>query len=378
MKLGITICATKNYAYAVMAQAVAVQANIRELIREGRQVETFIILVSDGNEKMRKATSWYETNLKCKVSHIIRPELDDNVPGYKPDAQKIIATMRTLSFNAARALECDYVWSLDSDVIPKGNSLVCMENTLKFDSGYYSIVTCPYPSQGGGAFLYGFGNHRNYILPTVFPEERQVPESVLKRQDKIKNAIQEVEQKLSVEKEFENAQKLFRERELLVGKFQRWLKRIEHRCPAKGNMHALNGVGYRKRGWEPYSLGKGAIVETFWYGMGNTMFNNRALNLVDWNGYQLGGTEDLFLHHEVLSSHNLRAAAVLHCPAHHVIRRRVPVQGEFEEKILRSGEKKQIPKFKTIHKQVFVYFEREGECEGHLRQKEIDFIDFNE
>jgi hypothetical protein len=26
---------------------------------------------------------------------------------------------------------------------------------------------------------------------------------------------------------------------------------------------------------------------------------------------------------------------------------------------------------------VFVYFERDGECEGHLRQREIDFIDFN-
>jgi hypothetical protein len=375
MKLGITICATKNYAYAVMAQAVAVQSNIRELIREGKPLETFIILISDGNEKMRKVAAWYETNIPCKVSHIIR-EFDDDVPGYKVDAQKLIATMRTLSFNAARALGCDRVWSLDSDVIPRGNSLICMENVLAFDNGYYSIVTCPYPSQGGGPFLYGFGSHRNHIFQNIYLDERQVPEQVLKRQKELESKIKEIEIKASTTKDIKELEKLGKQAKVLFKKGHRWTKRME-RYPAKGSLHTLNGISYRKRGWEPYSIGQGAIVETFWYGMGNSYFNERALNLVNWNGYENQGTEDLFLHHVILSTHGLKAAAILHCPAHHVIRRRVPVPGEFEEKVLKSGKVKKIPKMKTIYSQVFVYFERDGECEGHLRQREIDFIDFN-
>jgi hypothetical protein len=357
MKLGITICATKKYSYAVLAQASAVQNNIKEYERIYGPVELHFILVSDGHDKMLTLENWYKDNINpCHVYHIVK-DLDDNVVNYKDAAQKIIAKMRTAAFSKARALNCDYVWSLDSDVIPRGNSLHCMFNSLTFDDGYYSIASCPYPSQGGHAapLLYGFGDEKHYIYPQIYPDEIEIPKVIQERLNSLNDEIMILQRSWEQTKDFGERARLT----TLYNKIRRWNKRIEKRFPPKGNVHYLNSLGYRKRGWEPYSLGRGAIVETHWFGYGCLLLNKKSLNLVSFNGYTLGGTEDLYSYHEVLAPHGLKVAAILHCPAHHVVR-------------FNKGENV------TEYWQIFCYFETEGECEGHIRQKRIPFIEFNE
>ncbi len=179
-KLGITICATKSYAYAVKVQAVAVQSAIFEYLRVKPRVEKFnlqIILVSDGCELMKELSAKYQfllenDKIELKVTNLVFPDINDDNKGYKEEAQKIIAKLRSAAFNFAKTLDLDYCWSLDSDILPKANSLISMEDSLVFDDSYYSVSCCVYPSQGGGLFLCGRGTFQQPILKDIYPNEK--------------------------------------------------------------------------------------------------------------------------------------------------------------------------------------------------------------
>jgi hypothetical protein len=122
-------------------------------------------------------------------------------------------------------------------------------------------------------------------------------------------------------------------------------------APADGNIFARQAKGWRPRGWleEAYpGVGCGAMLPTDWFGMGCTLFSQRALQLANWTGYQGAGTQDLWLGWRCLHQHGLRFAVVPHALASHL----KPVDG----------------KMTLMH----AYHELDGLTKGHLRMSKID------
>jgi hypothetical protein len=78
----------------------------------------------------------------------------------------------------------------------------------------------------------------------------------------------------------------------------------------------------------------------------------RALELAHFEGYDGGGTEDLFIGWHRWHPAGIRQAVLPHCPADHVIW---------------SKKKGGSPEEYTLH---HVYHEQEGECVGHLRVRQ--------
>jgi len=349
-RIAININATEGYAYAVNTQAVAVISNLSYF---GEETEGLVILVSCGNSKMESLADFYRKNLPThwNVVHRILDNVKSNLPNYKKSAQLLIAKMRTIGALEAKQFNADYYWSLDSDVIPKPNSLRCMVDLLNFDRGYYEVAACPYPSQGGGPFMLGHGTPHRQILPNFYPEERVIPESVVKRKKQLQDELNKLEQKNL--KKIEKSEKSYKDesfdrRRILFNKIRRWDEYIDKRCPPDGNVFTVTSkFGWKKRGWLDYaypSLGKGSIIPSDWCGFGNTLCNSRALSLIDFHGYEGRGTEDLFIIWNRWQPNNVRIGGLPHCPSDHIIRR--------------DGG----------HVHLYTFHEPLGEFEGHLRQ----------
>jgi hypothetical protein len=335
-KLAVTVCATKNYCYAMAAQARRVAPQLR-----GYDAE--IILAGDTSKEFRAAAAVWR-NLGCKVTVV---ELPDAIEGenYKESAQILIARLRTAVLTRARAAEVDYCWSLDSDVLPPPNALRCMVQMLEFDDGYYGVAACPYPSQGGGAFLCGRGTPQNHILDDFVEEEREIPAELAARRDALEAKFQALTEPASAELQ-EEARKLREE--------------IKH-CPPQGNVFAMNAKRWRRRGWFDHAypgIGVGAVVPSDWCGFGCTLMGRRALDLAHFDGYEGKGTEDLYVVWTRWHPAGIRIAAIPHCPCDHVIRRR----GE--------DGKQHHDAYTLCH----AFHEGAGECVGHLRQRHIPWI----
>lgn len=369
-KLAITICATKSYAYATRAQAMAIQASIYEYfrIKKPELLEIFIIIASDGCEKIKGLVDYYtllfkgNEKIKVYIEHLIFNNINDDQTGYKKDAQKIIATLRTATFNSAKNLNVDFCWSLDSDVIPKPNALNCMLDTLIFDDGYYSVACCPYPSQGGGSFLCGRGDPRNPILQDIYINEKIVPQKISKR---LKFYDKQIKQIINIIKNKGGNEDNFKKLKILQKKVYYWNKFIDKRCPPKGNVFKLNSEQWKKRGWLDFAypaLGKGAVVPTDWCGFGCNLIKKKALNYINFHGYECKGTEDLYIIWNKWFPNNIKMAAILHCPADHVIRKR--------------HKPNMKPSEFNGYSYILTYHEPDGECEGHLRQSHKEFIEY--
>ena len=102
-----------------------------------------------------------------------------NRKNYKNEVQLMIAQMRTLATRELLAMGCDRILSMDSDVLPKYNSIRCMLDMLSFDNGFYDVAQCPYPSQGGGSFLGGGGTKQRQILEDFKEEELKIPKDLM-------------------------------------------------------------------------------------------------------------------------------------------------------------------------------------------------------
>lgn len=369
-KIAITICATKGYAYAVNAQALAVQSAILEYIRvKQKAIELTIILVSDGCEKMLLLPQRYNHLLsnhdKIKLTiHNIPLNINDEQQGYKTEAQKIIGTLRMTAFSFAKKLDVDYCWSLDSDVIPKANSLICMEDALLFDNGYYSVACCNYPSQGGGFFLCGRGTFAEPILKDVFQDEKDTPKKIKNR---IKSLTQRRDSLIKNLKKKNNDQNIIKLLNILNKKLHFWNKYIDKKIPPTSfNPFLLNSKKWRKRGWFDFAypaIGKGSMVPTDWCGFGCNLINKKALNYIDFHGYEGKGTEDLFIVWYKWFPNSCKIVAIPHCPADHVIR----------ERIVPNMKPSEFKKYSYI----LTYHEVDGECEGHLRQSKREFIEYS-
>jgi hypothetical protein len=315
---------TAGYNYALTAQARSVAANLLHL------PSGHIIFATDSAETVAKAAAIYRDMLPGFQIHVLAEGFTDNAKDYKESAQLTIAQLRTSLLTKAKALRADFVWSLDSDVLPPPNAFRCMLNTLEFDDGFYSIATCPYPSQGGGGWLFGRGTVQRQISPNFGEDEQQIPADLKrrlkehrKRQGKGRPSKEWIEAAKALNEELE-------------------------KCPPKGNVFELNAKKWRKRGWGEWAypaIGAGAIVPSDWCGWGCTLLNRRALELSDFVGYEGRGTEDLFVIWRKWYPAGIRIAAITHCLCHHVVRKRD----------------------KTGFVLCYTYHETEGEAAGHMR-----------
>lgn len=335
-KIAITICATKSYTYAMIAQARRVVANIVSAgIGPG-----VLALVGDGSKELKAVRQYYEGALPEGWKLILAEDRNyvEGGANYKEQAQLLIAAMRSDAFAIARKFSVDYCWSLDSDVLPPANALRCMLQTLEFDARYYSIATCPYPNAG---FLGGFGTRLNPIAEDFTMEERLVPW-------KLKRAVEACEGRLKT------AVGVPREKELK--RITRLREKIRA-CPADGNIWQVTAKhGWRRRGWldNAYpAIGIGAVVPSDWCGFGCTLMNREALALASFEGYDGRGTEDLFVCWHRWNPAGLRLNVITHCPCDHVI---------WEKK--KGGDEK-----KYVHH--IAFHEPDGEYRGHLRVRQM-------
>lgn len=327
--ISISICSTRSYSYALLAQARKVQACIEN------EPEGVVILVGDASKELKDAHGFYQSILpkEWKVE-LITGKFEDGLPNYKNPAQLMIARMRSIAFDRSRQLNVDLCWSLDSDVLPPPNALKCMKQMLEFDDGLYSVSTCPYPSQGGGAFLGGRGTPERPILPDFYDDERNIPKKLQKRMAEHHQRIKELKGRPD--------KKWMDER--------RKISELIQKCPPRGNVFAMNAKGFRRRGWMVAAypeIGWGAIVPTDWCGFGCTLMNKKALALAQFDGYDGGGTEDLYIVWKRWYRHGLKINCIAHVPCDHVIRDR--------------KDKAKLILCQSYHEQ------KDPECVGHLR-----------
>ena len=337
-KLVITICATKSYTYAMRSQARRVAA----CCGHHDQSQIVIILAGDNSAGVNCIATYYRLLLPGALveSVAVANSLEDG-ENYKEKAQLLIGRLRAEAFARARALGADFCWSLDSDTLPPANALRCMETMLEFDSGYYSVSTCPYPNT---AFLGGFGSRQHQIAEDFLPKERKLPPEL-----KVEWEANEAELK-----------KLVEAKEPITDEHRkRWdatNKKIKE-CPPDGNIwEVIAKHGWRRRGWlnNAYpGIGLGAVVPSDWCGFGCTLMNREALALANFDGYEGKGTEDLFICWNRWHPAGLRLNVIPHCPCDHVIW---------------SKKKGGDPDKYTLHQS---YHEQEGEYRGHLRVKQI-------
>lgn len=344
MKLAITICATRDYLYAMPELAVRIQANLAYAPRAFNGIR----LIISGDESPELA------DMACKFAAIGRgveihtetQPLPPSAKNYDKPAQMMIAAMRTRAFTAARGWGADACWSLDSDVLPPENALESMLGMLEFDRGYYGVATCPYPSQGGGDFLGGRGTPQRPILPDVFEEERVIPERMAKalamRRERMEKAPESG-------------------RKSAMTKLARLEKRLE-KLPPKGNIFDRLAASkeWKRRGWLSAAypaIGLGAVVPSDWCGMGCTLMGHRALASALLEGYRGEGTEDLYIVWRHWFPKGLRIACITHAPCDHVIRERLP-----------DGSQ-DLTKLRHIQ----AFHEGSGECVGHLRTRSVPF-----
>lgn len=322
-ELVITVCATKSYCYALFAQSRRVAAAI------ARVPAGVIVLVGDGSEEFNAGAAAYREACPdgWKVEALVLEGLEEGA-NYERAAQLVIARMRTAAFTRARQLRARFTWSLDSDVLPPANALECMRQMLEFDDGFYSVSTCPYPSQGGTMFLGGRGTPQRPILPDVYDDEREVPAELAARATAHAQAAPRDEawheEAKAIRKEIEG-------------------------CRPLGNVFALNAKQWRPRGWFDFAypgIGRGAVVPSDWCGFGCTLMGERALALAHFDGYDGAGTEDLYVIWKRWYQAGLRINAIAHCPCDHVSRDR------------------EKPGAHVLQQ---VSHEMQGDCVGHLR-----------
>lgn len=338
MKLAITICATEGYCYALKSVLRAIKTNIEFA---GDKFEEYsIILVGDGNLKTYEE---YLKNLFGENYTLVIKAWKEH-KNYEKDAQRVIAEMRSEAFAESIKQGANWCWSIDSDVIPPDNALLCSLQMLEFDNGYYSIACCPYPSQGGGPFLTGFGSPTRHIHSNFDLKELEIPKEKKKELDDLEKEIKEKPSK-----------ELFEKKGELV-------KQIEKTCPPKfgGNIWKIIAkFGWKRRGWFDYAypaIGQGAVVPTDWCGFGCTLMNRNALLAANFSGYEGKGTEDLYIVWNRWYSRGYKLCTIPHCPCDHIIRRK---EGETMKYI-----------------QIYAYHEQSPEYFGHLRRAEREFFEF--
>lgn len=318
MKFAIYTCATRGYEHALTHQARRIIAG---MALETRISETLFLFITDSEEAVTPAADLYRTAGLAVEIHLTQREGGEN---YKEAAQLLIASMRQAASTRALAWGADLCLSLDSDVLPPANAIRSMIDMVRFDGGFYGVAFCPYPSQGGGAFLGGRGTPQNPILPDFYEEEKDVPETLIKRREMLRKFVETGV--LDPPPCFSIVGNPYPDGEEGKSKASQELQAIEKQIreiPPKENIFASNAKKWRRRGWFDFAypaLGRGAVVPVEWIGFGCTLMTREALALCDFTGYDGKGTEDLFINFRRWYPAGLRIACIPHCPCDHVIR----------------------------------------------------------
>lgn len=281
-------------------------------------------------------------------THIIKSVgVQDSQEAYKDDAQLIIARIQQKAFSLARELDSDIFWSIESDVLVPPNALRVLLQALEFDDGYYGIAMVTYPN---GQFLGGRGSPTHPIAEDFKEYERNIP-SDLKKQ---------------IKKKDERLKELFRKKETHSKEEQKEWEELDKKikaCPPRGNIFELQAKGWKQRGWMDSAypaIGRGAILPTDWVGLGCTIMNKKALSLATFEGYELKGTQDLFLCWNRWHPADIKMCVIPHILCSHV-KRKVGEDGKRTDEI-------------EIHE---AYHELEGEFVGHIRWRPRKYINFN-
>jgi hypothetical protein len=344
LKLVVTVSATANYCYAMRTLGRRVAAN---LATAGWADPGVAIVAGDNSRQVKDSIkSWKEAlPANWTVLHLHVAEENKEDPNYKQAAQLLIARLRGAAFSEARRYAPDYCWSLDSDTLPPANALRCMVDMLHFDGGYYGVSTCPYPNE---AFLGGRGTPQNPIAENVLESERTLTDELV-----AEKAALEAEIKRFNEEKVKELPPEFVERRK---KYDEAMKA----CLPKGNVFALNAVGWRRRGWleDAYpGIGRGSVVPSDWCGFGCTLMGPAALALANFEGYDGQGTEDLYVVWKRWWPAGLRINCIPHCPCDHVI---------WAKK--KGGKDDEYTLIQSLH-------ETQGECIGHLRTSKHPWVE---
>ena len=327
--------ATNRYRYALPNFG----RRLASAINYSKEKNPLVLFVGCENKELRKDAQKYVADVLPSNAEFVFEALplnDENLTNYKDDTQLLIAQLQGFAFEYARKHRAKKFWSIESDVLVPYNALNVSKDILKFDKGYYDIVMCSYPSQGGGPFLGGRGSYQRHIEEDISMDERVIPKALQSRYQKhlkIKDQDKDdawVEELKTIDEEIK-------------------------KCEPKGNVWSLNSKQWKKRGWMDYAypaIGKGAIVPTDWVGLGCTMLTEKALALAHFDGYEGQGTQDLYLCWNRWNLEGLNMAVTTHAICDHIIRERSTGEQDYEN-------------FKIVN----AYHEPEGETKGHLRQR---------
>jgi hypothetical protein len=346
MKLCITVAATSSYCYAMKALAMRVGANIAAA---GITEPGIAVISGDSSKEVKSAVKDWQEHLPAnwKVTYIVAGSENPAAANYKQEAQLLIGKLRSAAFSAARKENADFCWSLDSDTLPPPNALRCMLDMLRFDAGYYSISTCPYPND---LFLGGRGTQFTAINEDFIDTERVLPPELKAEIDALKKeaASSDPEKKTAPTPEWIERKKKADEK--------------VKECPADGNIWEVTGRhGWRPRGWLDHAypaIGRGSVVPVDWCGFGCTLMNREALSVAIFDGYEGHGTEDLFIIWHRWFPAKLRINTITHCPCDHVI---------WQKK--KGGDSKE-------YTYIMSYHEEHGEAVGHLRTRKQPWKEF--
>ena len=345
--IAVTTYATQAYEYSVRAMARHVAAAVQH------HAEGLFVFAGDRSPVIEKAAAYVKSLLPKWKHEFIALKLDDHNERYKQDAQLVISRLQTAAFQAARQSGADACWSVEADLLVPPNALRVSEDMLRFDSGYYDVAMVTYPND---AFLGGRGTPQQQICESYDPLERYMPLELKRR----------FAQMLAEGAEFERDARL-PETVTHRAPSDDWKKSSEEvwkdvrSCPPALNIWQSNAEnGWRKRGWfmDAYpAVGRGAVLPTDWVGLGCTLLSKKALSLTQFEGYELKGTQDLYLCWQRWYPAGLKFCVIPHIVADHIKRDRTD------------------PK-KLIH--LHAYHETDGLYEGHLRVKQMPWIDHGE
>lgn len=303
--LAIVTAATKSYLHVwpQMLRSIAAAAS--------HHAEAHFIFVTDTSEESKHAEEAARSELPegWRIT-CIRHSMDVDFKDYEKTAQIRIARLQGAGFSFARSkVRADLCWSVESDNLVPANALRVLEWTLQMPTAdgtpYYDVAAGTY---WNGQFLGGFGTPQNPIAEDFLPKEKKLPR-------RLKFLWEECERRLK------------QENPVNVKKEQDRMQRLHERVKKYGPDGSLWAVtekhGWRRRGWMDAAypgIGEGAVVPSDWCGLGCTLLSKRALALADFNGYDGGGTQDLFLCWRRWHPAGLRIACVPHVVCDHVKR----------------------------------------------------------
>ena len=297
MKIAVATYFTKGWGYSIDSWSNRVFAAL------SGQAPGIIIVSTDQSDeclaKAKKIKSMFEA---WQVVHLQIPVETDNQKPYGEEAQLIIARIQHAAFAEARRHGCDLFWSVESDILVPPNSLTVLRQAIEFDDGYYGVAMVTYPN---GQFLGGRGTPQSHICNDIYEDERLGSKDFWAKLKKARKAVENTSRPPT---------------DIQIKEIQELNEKVKA-LPPRGNVFLLQSRKWRKRGWMEAAypgIGRGAILPTDWVGLGCTLINKKALSLATFEGYELGGTQDLFLCWERWAPNGIRMCVIPHILCSHV------------------------------------------------------------